>query len=141
MADTPPTDAISLLKADHRKVEDLFEEFDKARRSDRKASLVHQICTELKIHTLIEEEIFYPTVQKEIDEAIVDEGYVEHDGAKVLINDLEAASPKDRFYDAKVKVLSEQIKHHVAACSPSRAAPTSTWRRWAPASPSARPSC
>lgn len=108
-----PDDAITLLKADHRKVEALFDEFDKARRSDSKAKIVAQICTELKVHTQIEEEIFYPAVRARIDEAIVDEGYVEHDGAKVLINDLEASHPGDRFYDAKVKVLSEEIRHHV----------------------------
>ncbi len=114
MAEDMPTDAIALLKADHRKVEDLFEEFDKARRSDRKAAIVAQICTELKAHTIIEEEIFYPAVKPKIDGAIVEEGVVEHDGAKVIINDLEQADPKDEYYDAKVKVLSEEIKHHVA---------------------------
>ena len=106
-------DAIALLKADHRAVDDLFEEYDKARRSDRKAKLVERICTELKIHTIIEEEIFYPAVEPKIDESIVLEGYVEHDGAKLLINDLLAAKPRDRFYDAKVKVLAEEIRHHV----------------------------
>jgi hemerythrin-like domain-containing protein len=114
MAEPMPTDAIALLKADHRKVEELFEEFDKARRSDRKASIVAQICTELKAHTIIEEEIFYPAVKPKIDDAIVEEGVVEHDGAKVIINDLEQADPKSDYYDAKVKVLSEEIKHHVA---------------------------
>lgn len=113
MSQAEPIDAISLLKADHRKVEELFEEFDKARRSDSKARIVRDICIELKVHTQIEEEIFYPAVQPKIDEAIVEESYVEHDGAKVLINDLSAADPKDPFYDAKVKVLSEEIKHHV----------------------------
>ncbi|WP_404710259.1 hemerythrin domain-containing protein [Sphingomonas sp. MMS24-J13] len=108
-----PIDAISLLKADHRAVDGLFEEFDKARRSDTKARLVEQICNELKIHTIIEEEIFYPAVRPKIDADIVDEGVVEHDGAKVLINDLVAAKPTDPYYDAKVKVLSEEIRHHV----------------------------
>ncbi|MBV9842760.1 MAG: hemerythrin domain-containing protein [Sphingomonadaceae bacterium] len=111
--DAEAIDAIALLKADHRAVEELFDAFDKARRSDRKAKLVEQICTELKIHTMIEEEIFYPAVEPKIDDAIVLESYVEHDGAKVLINDLLASTPKDRFYDAKVKVLSEEIRHHV----------------------------
>jgi iron-sulfur cluster repair protein YtfE (RIC family) len=114
MAEDMPTDAITLLKADHRKVEDLFEEFDKARRSDRKAAIVQQICTELKIHTMIEEEIFYPAIKPKIDGAIVEEGVIEHDGAKVLINDLARSDPKADYYDAKVKVLSEEIKHHVA---------------------------
>ncbi len=113
MAEDMPTDAIALLKADHRKVEELFEEFDKARRSDRKAAIVAEICTELKAHTIIEEEIFYPAVKPKIDAAIVEEGVVEHDGAKVIINDLEAGNPEDEYYDAKVKVLSEEIEHHV----------------------------
>ncbi|MDB5715969.1 MAG: hemerythrin [Sphingomonadales bacterium] len=113
MASETPPDAIELLKADHRKVEDLFEDFEKARTGSRKAKLVDEICMELKIHTQIEEEIFYPAVLPKIDEAIVDEGYVEHDGAKILINDLLKSDPTDRFYDAKVKVLSEDIKHHV----------------------------
>lgn len=114
MAEDMPTDAIALLKADHRKVEQLFEEFDQARRSDSKARIVEQICIELKIHTIIEEEIFYPAVKPKIDAAIVEEGVIEHDGAKVLINDLAQADPKSDYYDAKVKVLSEEIKHHVA---------------------------
>jgi len=107
------TDAIALLKADHRKVEDLFEQFEKATSSSRKQKLAHEICTELKIHTLIEEEIFYPAFRGKIESDTLDEAYVEHDGAKVLVNDIEAGSPEDDFYDAKVKVLSEEIKHHV----------------------------
>jgi hemerythrin superfamily protein len=108
-----PVDAITLLKADHRAVDALFDEFDKARRSDTKARLVAEICDALKIHTVIEEEIFYPTVRPKIDPDIVDEGVVEHDGAKVLINDLVNAKPTDAYYDAKVKVLAEEIRHHV----------------------------
>ena len=107
------TDAIALLKADHRKVEDLFEQFQKARGSAAKQKICHQICVELKIHTAIEEEIFYPALRGKIEDDSLDEAYVEHDGAKVLINDLEQASPDADFYDAKVKVLSEEIKHHV----------------------------
>jgi len=107
------TDAIALLKADHRKVEDLFEKFERASSSSQKQKLAKEICTELKIHTLIEEEILYPAYRGKIEDATLDEAYVEHDGAKILINDIEAASPDDDFFDAKVKVLSEEIKHHV----------------------------
>lgn len=107
------TDAIALLKADHRKVEGLFEQFEKTQVANRKQSLAHEICTELKIHTTIEEEIFYPAFRGKIEDHTLDEAYVEHDGAKVLINDIETGSPADDFYDAKVKVLSEEIKHHV----------------------------
>ena len=107
------TDAIALLKADHRKVEDLFDQFEKARDKARKQKIVQQICTELKVHTTIEEELFYPTFRGKIEDDTLDEAYVEHDGAKLLINDIEAGEPKDDFYDAKLKVLSEEVKHHV----------------------------
>ncbi|MDP3298919.1 MAG: hemerythrin domain-containing protein, partial [Phenylobacterium sp.] len=106
-------DAIKLLKDDHREVEDLFEQFEKATAKDRKAKIVAKICTELTVHSLIEEEIFYPTFRGKIEDDILDEGYVEHDGAKVLIAELMAGSPDDPFYDAKVSVLSEEIEHHV----------------------------
>ena len=107
-------DAIALLKQDHRKVEDLFDQFEKARESVRKEKLVKQICTELMIHAMIEEEIFYPACAGQIkDEDLLDESYVEHDGAKVLIAELTKSSPSDEFFDAKVTVLSEMIKHHV----------------------------
>jgi hemerythrin superfamily protein len=106
-------DAIALLKADHRKVEDLFEKFEAARGADKKQKLVKQICTELTVHTILEEEIFYPACRGAVEDDLVNEAYVEHDGAKVLIAELEAGQPDEEFYDAKVKVLSEQIEHHV----------------------------
>ncbi|OAN58918.1 hemerythrin domain-containing protein [Sphingobium sp. TCM1] len=113
MAEPQFTDAIALLKVDHRKVEDLFETFEKATSASRKRALAQEICVELKVHTLIEEEIFYPAFRGLIEDHTLDEAYVEHDGAKVLINDIEAGSSNDDFYDAKVKVISEEIKHHV----------------------------
>ncbi len=108
-----PIDAIALLKADHRKVEDLFEKFEAAGTPDKRLKLAKQICTELTVHTTIEEEIFYPACKGEIEDDTVSEAYVEHDGAKVLIAEIEASAPEDEFFHAKVKVLSEQIKHHV----------------------------
>ena len=112
MARSAP-DAIALLKADHRKVEGLFEDFEKATGSAKKAALVRKICTELTVHTMIEEDIFYPACRGKIEEDTLDEAYVEHDGAKMLIAELIDSEPDDAFYDAKVKVLSEEIKHHV----------------------------
>lgn len=106
------TDAIALLKADHRKVEELFEQFEDAHPAAQ-AKIAEQICTELKIHTMIEEEIFYPALRGKIEEDTLNEAYVEHDGAKVLINDILARSPDDDFFEAKVTVLAEEIKHHV----------------------------
>ena len=113
MAQQEFTDAIALLKADHRKVEDLFAQFEKARDGRAKQKICHQICIELKIHTTIEEEIFYPALRGKIEDDMLDEAVVEHDGAKVLVNDLETAEPNEEYYDAKVKVLQEQIEHHV----------------------------
>ena len=112
MADARP-DAIAFLKADHRKVEDLFAKFEVARNADTKKRLAKQICTELTVHTILEEEIFYPACKGKIEDDLISEAYVEHDGAKVLIAELEVGSPTEEFYDAKVKVLSEQIEHHV----------------------------
>jgi hemerythrin superfamily protein len=106
-------DAIKLLSRDHREVEALFEKFEKAIRDDKKEKLARQICTELKIHCMIEEEIFYPALRGKIEDDDLDEALVEHDGAKVLINDIEAGEPDDDFYDAKVKVLQEEIAHHI----------------------------
>lgn len=108
-----PMDAVALLKADHRKVEDLFETYENSKSKSVKAKLAQQICMELTVHATIEEEIFYPAVKGQVEDDMLDEAYVEHDGAKVLIGELLAGTPEDDFYDAKVKVLSEEIKHHV----------------------------
>jgi hemerythrin superfamily protein len=106
-------DAVALLKADHRKVEGLFKKAAKAK-GGAKEALVEQICQELIIHTMLEEEIFYPACRSEDVEADkMDEAQVEHDGAKVLINELLDSGSGSSMYDAKVKVLSEYIKHHV----------------------------
>ena len=106
-------DAIAMLKADHRKVEEIFEQFEKATTKSRKQALAEQACLELKVHTVIEEEIFYPACRGQIEEDLLNEAYVEHDSAKQLINEIEAGGPEEDFYDAKVKVLSEMIEHHV----------------------------
>jgi hypothetical protein len=108
-----PKDGLQLLAADHRKVEELFEKFEKASGTTAKERLVREICTELKIHSMIEEEIYYPEIRGKVEEDALDEAYVEHDSAKLLVNELEAAEPDEEFYDAKVKVLQELIEHHV----------------------------
>ena len=106
-------DAIALLKADHDQVEDLFKQDEKASGDGRKEKLAKQLCRELTIHTTIEEEIFYPACEGKVDEDLLKEAYVEHDAAKVLIAEIEAGEPSDEFYDAKVKVLQEEIEHHI----------------------------
>ena len=106
--------ADALLKADHRKVETLFKQCENADSSEEKSRLAKQICKELIIHSTIEEEIFYPACrEKNVEHDMLDEAQVEHDGAKILIAELVAPSPGDEFFDAKVSVLSEYIKHHV----------------------------
>jgi hypothetical protein len=112
MAQAKP-DAIALLKADHRKVEELFASFEAAKGDGKKQALAQQICMELTVHTKIEEDVFYPACEGAVEEDLLKEAYVEHDGAKVLIAEIEAGGPDDEFYEAKVKVLSEMIEHHV----------------------------
>lgn len=112
------TDAIELLTADHRKVERLFNEYDRVVANDgshsEKEAVVAAICTELTIHTQVEEEIFYPAAREALkDEDLVDEAIVEHASVKDLIIQLAETSPDDDLYDAKVKVLSELVEHHV----------------------------
>ena len=106
-------DAIAMLKADHRKVEEIFAAFEKATSKSKKQALAEQACLELKVHTVIEEEVFYPACRGKIEEDLLNEAYVEHDSAKLLINEIEAGGADEEFYDAKVKVLSEMIEHHV----------------------------
>ena len=113
MAKEQFTDAIALLKADHREVEGLFKKFQNASGQERKWLLAPQICNELKIHSMIEEEIFYPTFEGQVDDDLYHEAYVEHDGAKVLINDIMASGGEGEFFEAKVTVLCEEIEHHV----------------------------
>lgn len=111
---TKGPDATALLKADHRAVEKLFGQFEKAKDGDRKKALADKICLELRVHMQIEEEIFYPASREFLkDEDIVDEAVVEHAAAKDLIGEIEAMQPTEDLYDAKVKVLAEQIEHHV----------------------------
>ena len=115
-AKTAP-DAITLLKEDHAKVSAMFKQYDKL--SDKanatKLDLARKICKELKVHTQIEEEIFYPATRAALPKEgdLLDEAQVEHDGAKDLIRQLDAMKPEDDFFDAKVTVLGEYIKHHV----------------------------
>ena len=109
-------DAIALLTADHKRVQQMFKDYeklgDKAQASKEK--LAQQLCRELTIHARIEEEIFYPAVRASInDDDLMDEADVEHAAAKDLIAQIKAMDPTESHYDAKVKVLGEEIEHHV----------------------------
>lgn len=107
-------DAVALLKADHRAVEGWFKQFAGAHSAGRKRTLAQKICQVLRVHTTIEEEIFYPAfldATRDLD--LHHEAEVEHDAARTLIAQIEAIGPDDEYYDAKMTVLSEMIKHHV----------------------------
>lgn len=107
-------DAVALLKADHEAVSQLFAEYEKTRSVPNKKALVAKICTALSVHAQIEEEIFYPAVKAALkDKLLVPEATVEHAGVKDLISQLKGLEPDGEMYDAKVKVLSEYVKHHV----------------------------
>jgi hemerythrin-like domain-containing protein len=110
-------DALALLREDHAKVSKMFEQYDKLgdRAAAKKEQLARTICAELKVHTQVEEEIFYPAVEAVLpkEKDLLDEAEVEHDGAKKLIAELDAMKPGDDLFDAKVTVLGEYVKHHV----------------------------
>ena len=112
---TTAPDAVALLKADHREVDELVQQFENAR-SDRKEAIARRICTALTVHAQIEEELLYPAAREVLDEDdmdLVDEADVEHASIKQLVRDVESSSPGDALYDAKVKVIGEYVKHHV----------------------------
>jgi len=105
--------AIEMLKQDHRKVESLFQQFEQAD-DQQKEQLAEQICSELIIHMRLEEGLFYPACREAgVEDDKMDESQVEHDGAKMLINDLLEADSDAPYFEAKVSVLKEMIKHHV----------------------------
>src|SRR5271156_4670038 len=107
-------DAVALLKADHRQVEQWFSQFEKTNSANKKQQLASNICAALTVHTSIEEEIFYPAfLEATGDKDLHHEAIVEHAGAKTLIAQIQDMSPSDDYFDAKVTVLSEMIKHHV----------------------------
>lgn len=111
------TDAIAMLTGDHREVKDLFAQYDKLgdKAYGKKKTIADDICTSLTMHAMVEEEIFYPAVREAVRDAdaLMDEAEVEHASAKDLIAQIQEMDPEDDFYDAKVKVLGEQIEHHV----------------------------
>ena len=112
--DAAPRDAIALLEADHREVEGWFEAYEGLEAAAEKKALASKICVALKVHTQIEEEFFYPPAREKTgDGDLIDEAVVEHAGAKNLIAEIEAMQPDQPLYDAKLKVLGEQVRHHV----------------------------
>jgi hemerythrin superfamily protein len=109
-----PQEATALLRADHKLVDGLFADYEKSRSESKKKALVAQICTELSVHAQVEEEIFYPAVKEALkDKILVPEATVEHASLKELIAQVKGIEPDGEMFDAKIKVLSEYVKHHV----------------------------
>ena len=106
--------ATELLRADHKLVSGLFADYEKARSKDKKKMLVARICQELSVHAQVEEEIFYPAVKRALkDKELIPEATVEHATLKALIAQVEGVEPDGEMFDAKIKVLSEYVEHHV----------------------------
>jgi len=109
-----PRDATALLREDHKLVSGLFEQFESTRSGAKKQQLAAQICNELTVHATIEEEIFYPAVEAALkDDELVPEARVEHETLKMLIAQVKDGNPDDPMWEARVKVMSEYVKHHV----------------------------
>jgi hemerythrin superfamily protein len=109
----PETHAIAILKKDHHTVKALFEEFEKAETSGRKTKIIDKALTELKVHAILEEEIFYPTVRAHVGKDIMNEADEEHHVAKVLIAELDTMGSENDHRDAKFTVLAESVQHHI----------------------------
>ncbi|NEX94564.1 hemerythrin domain-containing protein [Caulobacter sp. 17J65-9] len=113
MAAERKDDALELLKRDHREVEQLFRKFDQTRDENERSALAERVCLMLKVHTQIEEELFYPALRGKLEDEMLNEALVEHKAAKQLISEIEGSEAGDAFLEARVKVLQEQIQHHV----------------------------
>ena len=105
--------AISILKKDHDTVKDLFDRFEKAESSAEKERIIERAVTELKMHAVVEEEIFYPTVRKHVGSDLMNEADEEHHVAKVLIAELDRGTIENSHRDAKFTVLAENVRHHI----------------------------
>lgn len=106
--------ATEMLREDHRKVKEIFDEFERTEDSAAKKRLVERALIDLTVHAKLEEEVFYPTVRREIrEEDLMDEAAEEHHVAKMLIGELASMKPSDSRYDAKFMVLAENVRHHI----------------------------
>jgi hemerythrin superfamily protein len=111
---TEAVDALTLLEADHREVDDLFDAFEEASGDAEQRDIARSICVALKVHARLEEELFYPAVWPALeDKSLIAEAMVEHASARDLIAQIESGAPGEAFFSARVRVLGEYVRHHV----------------------------
>jgi hypothetical protein len=109
----PEKHAIAILKKDHDSVKGLFEEFEKTETPAAKGKIIDEAVSALKIHAVLEEEIFYPTVRRHVGSKVMNEADEEHHVAKVLIAELDRTGRENDHRDAKFTVLAESVRHHI----------------------------
>jgi hypothetical protein len=109
----PETHAIAILKKDHDTVKGLFDEFEAADTPAARRKILDRALTELKIHAVLEEEIFYPTIRAHVGNQVMNEADEEHHVAKLLIAELDRSSDANDHRDAKFTVLAESVRHHI----------------------------
>jgi hemerythrin-like domain-containing protein len=110
-----PKDAIAMLKADHQRVRDLFQQYEATSNVEAKGTIAEEVLVELEVHAQLEENIFYPAVNEETDEGpeLVKESMAEHETMKNLIKQLRAMGSHSRGFDAKFRELLQNVEHHV----------------------------
>jgi hemerythrin superfamily protein len=105
--------AIELLESQHREVEEIFESIQKTKKASAKEDLFVELADKLAIHAAIEEHVFYPSVKAKRTEDILLESLEEHLAIKRVLADLMQIDGEDETFDAKIKVLKEEVEHHV----------------------------
>jgi len=108
-----PNPAVRLLKDDHDRVQALFNRFEAAKGRAAKVKIVRQALTELKVHAVVEEELFYPSVRKAVGKDLMNEADEEHHVAKLLIAELDRMDGSESHFGAKFSVLAENVRHHI----------------------------
>jgi hemerythrin-like domain-containing protein len=111
-------DAVEMLKHDHAQVKDLFRQYEAAgdRAYQKKQRIAEEVFIELEVHTTLEEELFYPAMKRKTDQDgkdLVAEAMEEHHVVTTLMEELQGLDPKDERYDAKFKVLMDNVEHHI----------------------------
>ena len=103
-----------MLREDHQKLKELFDQFGNTANKSEKRNIVTAAITALEVHATLEEELIYPAWEEHVDEqSLTDEAFEEHHVVHLLIKEIKEINPEDERYNAKFTVLSERVKHHI----------------------------